>query len=205
MFSQHYKYQQKYQQKSKYITVLSYFKLRLLLTLSMRDEKFLACSSDPGGISLERFHDLQNLSFVFMDWPSLLAHRSLPSTNNNRWTDADLRFTTTRISLVVAATVSRESRGILRNNAWFVSHVGFRVSDLHRDLLLFYFYSFKHDHYFISKIPVNLRYFQANSICAGKCWSHLNSQYCFDDNPLLVNYRNYDVYSGQRSMEYSRW
>lgn len=145
MFSQHYKYQQ----KSKCISVLSYFKLRLLLTLSMWDEKFLACNSDPGGISLERFHDLQNLSFVFMDWSPLYSRIDLfprPITIVGRIVGRG-SSTTTRISPVVAATVSRES-------SWESSEImlgSFRmwISSLRRDLLLLYFYSFNHDHYFM--------------------------------------------------------
>lgn len=88
--------------------------------------------------SLKRLRDLRNLSFVFMDWFSLFAHRSFPSTNNNRWTNAefDLGDLSRWQSLVSPAGSSEIMLG------------SFRMLDFEfppcRDLLLLYFYSFKH-------------------------------------------------------------
>lgn len=67
-------------------------------------EKFLAFYSElePSPAS---FRGPRNLSFVFMKCTSLLAHRSLPTANNNRWTNAEFRFSSGLHPLAVSLSL----------------------------------------------------------------------------------------------------
>lgn len=111
-------------------------------TLPTWDEKFLAIPTLAKYLS--RDFTIFGI-FLLFPWIGLLYSRIdlFPRPITIRWTDAEFRSTG---SLPLAATVSRESRGTLRNNAWLVSRVEFWVSALP---LLLYFHNFKHDRYFM--------------------------------------------------------